>query len=32
LWQLNDACQERRPGTPEGERWAPLTVVWQLCR
>ena len=31
-WQLTDPCQERLPGTPEGEQWAPLTEVWHLSR
>ena len=29
-WQLTDPCQERLPGTPDGEQWAPLTEVWHL--
>ena len=31
-WQLTDPCQERLPGTPEGEQWAPLAEVWHLSR
>ena len=31
-WQLTDPCQERLPGTPEEEQWAPLTEVWHLSR
>jgi L-rhamnose mutarotase len=31
-WQLTDPCQERLPGTPEGEQWAALTEVWHLSR
>ena len=31
-WELTDPCQERLPGTPEGEQWAPLTEVWHLSR
>ena len=31
-WQLTDPCQERLPGTPEGEQWAPLTEIWHLSR
>jgi L-rhamnose mutarotase len=31
-WQLTDPCQDRHPGTPEGEQWAPLTEVWHLSR
>ncbi|MBN9096737.1 MULTISPECIES: L-rhamnose mutarotase [unclassified Pseudonocardia] len=29
-WQLTDPCQERLPGTPEGQQWADLTEVWHL--
>lgn len=29
-WQLTDPCQERLPGTPEGQQWKPLPEVWHL--
>ena len=29
-WALTDPCQERLPGTPEGEQWLPLPEVWHL--
>jgi L-rhamnose mutarotase len=29
-WQLTDPCQERLPGTPDGQQWLPLTEVWHL--
>jgi L-rhamnose mutarotase len=29
-WELTDPCQERLPGTPEGDQWLPLPEVWHL--
>jgi L-rhamnose mutarotase len=29
-WQLTDPCQERLPGTPEGQQWAPMTEICHL--
>ena len=29
-WELADPCQERLPGTPEGEQWAPLEEVFHV--
>ena len=29
-WQLTDPCQERLPGTPEGQQWTTLPEVWHL--
>ena len=29
-WALTDPCQERLPGTPDGEQWLPLPEVWHL--
>ncbi|TDQ46577.1 L-rhamnose mutarotase [Actinorugispora endophytica] len=29
-WRLTDPCQERLPGTPEGEQWLRLPEVWHL--
>ena len=29
-WALTDPCQERLPGTPDGEQWAELSEVWHL--
>ena len=31
-WALTDPCQERLPGTPDGEQWLPLPEVWHLSR
>jgi len=27
-WELTDPCQERIPGTPEGQQWLPLESVF----
>lgn len=27
-WKLTDPCQERLPGTPEGEQWMPIPSVF----
>lgn len=29
-WALTDPCQERLPGTPDGDNWAPMTEIWHL--
>lgn len=29
-WELTDPCQERLPGTPEGQQWAPMVEVCHL--
>lgn len=29
-WTHTDPLQERLPGTPDGQQWAPLTQVWHL--
>jgi L-rhamnose mutarotase len=29
-WALTDPCQERLPGTPDGEQWTPMAEVWHL--
>lgn len=29
-WRLTDPCQERLPGTPEGEQWAPMREVFHV--
>jgi L-rhamnose mutarotase len=29
-WLLTDPCQERLPGTPEGEQWMRLPEIWHL--
>jgi L-rhamnose mutarotase len=29
-WTLTDPCQERLPGTPEGQQWTLLPEVWHL--
>lgn len=29
-WKLTDPCQERLPGTPDGEQWATMTEAWHL--
>jgi L-rhamnose mutarotase len=29
-WHETDPCQERLPGTPEGEQWRTLPEVWHL--
>lgn len=31
-WRLTDPCQERLPGTPDGQKWAPMMEVWHLSR
>ena len=29
-WALTDPCQERLPGTADGEQWASLAEIWHL--
>lgn len=29
-WELTDPCQERLPGTPEGQQWKSLPEIWHL--
>lgn len=29
-WKLTDPCQEPLPGTPPGQRWAPMESVFYL--
>ncbi len=31
-WALTDPCQERLPGTPDGQQWKPVPEVWHLDR
>ena len=29
-WALTEECQERWPGTPDGQQWTPMAEVWHL--
>jgi len=29
-WRETDPCQERLPGTPDGEQWKRIPEVWHL--
>ena len=29
-WTFTDPCQERLPGTPEGQMWRELPEIWHL--
>ena len=29
-WELTDPCQERLPGTPDGEQWTAMTEVFHV--
>jgi L-rhamnose mutarotase len=29
-WALTDECQDRLPGTPDGQQWMQMTEIWHL--